>query len=342
MWFQDYNFWGCIPPSKRVLKRYLDPSFKNFREMRNILMWLLNMFISFIVVDDVPESGDPRMISRAMIMQASTIIGYAPDSDYGTDILTLFGGGTSGLSMYGYPHKGRGWGYDGTNLEFNLLVPGVNNEDKVVGDTVIESKATAVLMYDNPMAYPIINYLMVSAERMANMIRATEVAIENLKCPTWIATPETEKNSAHDLIEARQENAANIITPKGISMDSLKVWQSGMSPDIPKAIWGQVMNELSWLLTIMGVRNNPMTDKRERLNVDETNANECLTALSLSTRLDYWNYQFDTYVNPLLGTKMHARLAEGLQDAIDDTFRGYEDDPDDGAGEGDGDSGSDA
>lgn len=314
-WYEDYNLWGKAKPRQKVLNACNISG--NFQLFMNWFMYLFSLVFSLIVIDDMPETGDSRIFRRANILNGRAIIGRQSKKtetgpDFGDAILTLFGGGLSMPTIYGYFRKAIGYGLDGTNLEFDVLAPGINNDPMKIGDQVVGDKATAVMFLDNEAGYPPILYIIETAKRIANMIAAVDVAIENLKTPIIITCNETDVNSIKAILDDKRENKYAIITAKGISLDSFKVWNSEMSPEIPKTIWSQVMNELSNFLTIFGVPSNPMSDKRERTNVPEVMANNALASLSLARRLEWWNFQFDEWVNPLLGTHMHARLAEGV------------------------------
>lgn len=343
-WYQSDGLWGMVPPRPRVLEKMGVPD--NFSQFILWFNYLLSLLYALIVVDGVPDTGDHRMLVNGMLLQGTSTIFRAKQKPFDGAILTLYGGGTSGLSLYGYPRKGIGYGMDGTNIEFDAYVPGYNFDSVEVGGSEIVKKADGAVIYDNVYKLPPVMWVIETAKRIANMMGAVDVSIENLKTPVIIACNESEVNSIKAVLDGKRNNKYAILTAKGLSIDSIKVWNSEMSPEIPKTIWSQIQNEIANFCTIFGIPNNPHSDKRERMNVEETTANDALVELSLSRRLDYWNYQFDEFVNPLLGTSFHARLADGLEELNDmqitDIIGDYSDASDDGAGGGDANTGGDA
>lgn len=333
-------YWGCVPVTPKIKKKDW-AKVQNNNEFVNIFEIFYTLALTIYKWDGLPPTCDERIIERFLLLNGQAMIAKEANG-----YLSLASAGGSDINIYGYPTQGYGYGLNGYNKRYNLYVPGADDDKLLMrsaGGLTTSYSPEAVICYDNPAAYPYIAYIMADARRLADLVRSTDVAVKTLKSPIIIGVAESERTSMRQLIEDYEDNLFAILTAKGLSLDSIKVWPVSGDSNTIQAIWNQYLNIWSRLMAVFGLNANPNEDKKERLLVDEVNANNQYVQSSLYKRLA-WRRKFCDQINALWGLNVSVDINEEVIGRADsyDPNRVLQDDPDDGAGDGDGDSGRDA
>lgn len=312
-WYSQY--WGLMPlgkMSKTKLNRY-----RNRQEFINLFETYFSLTQDQFSYEGLPDTCDERFIERSMILYGQAMIAKLD----GAYISPACANGAN-ISLYGYPLKVWGWGLNGFNKEFSAYVPGADDIEETrrsASGLIAGTEPQAVVGYDNVDRYPYINYIYTTAQRLADLIRACDTAVQNLKSPMLIRADESQKKTIEDMIRARNENDISIAyMPNSVTADNFQLFPFNMDHQILSEFWQQYRNIEAQFFEIIGYNANADTDKRERLLVDEVNANNERISANLNKRLHQRELWCER-INKVFGLNVSVHLRkEDYQDETDD------------------------
>lgn len=302
MWYN--NYWGNISldVSKLSLKKL--KQFEGNMEFQNIFHNFFHAALNTFKWEGLPDTCDERMIERAFLLSGRCLMAEKDGA-----VLSLVGAPASGWTVYGYPVKAFGWGFNGFNEEFPVFVKGAD-DSKIIATNAGGMKAEkprAVMGYDNSTAYPYVNYLITECHRLANLKMAIDVLVENLKQPMIVSCDDTAINSVREAFKNRSDNVPAIVGTGKLPIDAFKVWDTKANPETLVAFKDLYEWYESNLREIFGINSNEQEDKKERLLVDEVNANNQMTVDSVDKRL-VWRQRFADECNEVFGTSISVSL----------------------------------
>lgn len=313
MWYN--SVWGNLPLDLSGMSRKKLAKFENSVEFLNTFQQLYTAAMNVFKWDGLPETCDERMIERALLLSGRVMFVEMEGS-----ILSLAGGGSSELTIYGYPVRGWGWGFNGFSKEFKLYVEGANiSSDVIKTASGIKGKGyEAVLGYDNSNCYPFINYIYQASRRMTEIMREMDVVCKNLKQPTIITCDESMLNTVREVMNQNDSNVSAIISTGRLPIESFKVWDTKANPDSLPALRAQYEWIHNQIKLMLGLTANEQVDKRERLLVDEVNATNDTKYDNVEKRLVYRQRCADM-VNEAFGTSISVSLRnrEEVEDDVD-------------------------
>lgn len=299
MWYNQ--FWGSIPLDLSNLSKNKLAKLENNMEFVNVFQDLYTTALNEFKYENLPDTCDARMIERSFLLS-----GYASFVEYKGKLINLVPGTAGGFTLYGYSNKYWGYGYNGFNIQFGAILGGADELEiiKKGADGVnANERYFGVVGLDNANAYPYINYIIRYAKRLADTSRALDVAIQNLKQPIIITCEESAVNSIRQALNSKESNVAAIISAGKLPIDTFNVWDTHANPAIP----GEIRNHYEWLKNgvneLLGLNANENPDKKERLLVDEVNANNESIENSTDKRLKY-RKEFIEMVNNTFGTNI--------------------------------------
>ena len=319
-WWQ--NYWGMIPLTNSGLSNKKLAKYQNQIEFINCFEKYFTIAQDQFVWEGLPDTIDERFLERAMLLFGQCMIAKVNES-----YIVLAAVNGANININGYPLTGWGWGLNGFNKEFKVYVPGADDSGVLTktaaGLNINYSEPEAVIGYDNVDRFPYVNYIIVAARRMSDLIRSCDVAVKGMKSPFLITCDETQVNSIKKALQERDDNNVAIIASKAsINSDMFKVWPTDISADTLKAFWEQYRNIENELLETLGINSNDNTDKKERLLVDEVNANNEEVNSNLAKRLRQREI-FADRVNKQFGLNISVHLRdeyfeeEGIEDEHD-------------------------
>lgn len=324
MWYDMY--FGNMPLPGGISKTKLR-RLQNNLEFQNWFQWLYSMTWDRFGYRNLDPTLNERNIERsyinngrAGIARPRKAIKMANGNNIpaGTPISPAFAAGYD-LNMYGDPLRGWGYGMDGFNREFDLYVPGA--DDGIVLSNTVSGYPTgapeAVIGYNNRARYPSLPYIWTTAQRIADLWRASDVAVQNLKSPLIIRAAEEQKRTVDAMVQARTENALSVVYfPNSLTPDDFKLFPFQMDHEVLKEFRSQADVVLARFLEKIGYNANTQSDKRERLLVDEVNANQDIVVASL---LDAYHERKEWIgrCNKLWGTSYEVYI-KGQNPGIDD------------------------
>jgi hypothetical protein len=131
--------------------------------------------------------------------------------------------------------------------------------------------ANGVLCLDNKMGYPMINYIIRGAERIADARRALDVAAKNSKRPYIFTGTEEQVNTIKEIYNDMDNNEPFLVITES-NLDALKpaIMNTNFHEGSMKELWDYYINTRNDVLNSLGINTKSNNDKKERMNVAET------------------------------------------------------------------------
>lgn len=269
-----FDFWNIAPFTGKLNPRKYQ-ELKAQQEYLNIFTFLCSSALDAFEWNGLPDTCDPRMLEMSLISRGEVAI--VNDPNYG--FLSLPCGNASKLTLYGYPEAINAYGFNGFNKNYKVWIPYASKE----GDDY-----QGVICYDNDCRYPYSFFIAETAQRIADLMMACDTCAENLKRSSVIAvTNDAEKKTIDEFLAARSANMASILISDkfGALKDRIMALPLNNSPECLKALTEYLEWTENYFTEKLGINSNPQTNKKERLLVDEQNANNEITEINMSKRL---------------------------------------------------------
>ena len=299
-WF-DYN-----TLSKKKVALY-----ENDIEFQNMFYNLLNILMYSFSIEGLPDSCNERFFKLNLIFNGYAALIKDPDLGY----LSLGVRPTvnsSQLNIYGEYPDVMAFGWNGFNKQYTNYMYGTDNSD-----------AEAIICRDNELMYPIVNILWIYAKRLTDTMRTLDVTARKLKTPYFITCDEAQKSSIKKILDDVDFNQDSIIANRSTMPNEFNVLQTGVQPESVRVLWEHYSNLESEIRTFLGINSAANLDKKERLVVDEAEANDILTDINIQYRLKNYQQFCDT-VNNLWGLNIsfvsNIDIVE-KQEEIDDSIK---------------------
>ena len=287
MWINGWFPMFCGSTNAKKLAKY-----ENNLEWQNTFVRLTNLCLNMFEWEGLPDSCNERYLEQALFFEGKFAL--VDDPKYG--FLSLRANPNNIYNIYGDYDKVHVYGFNGYENNFNLYMEGADN-----------SEAQAVLCRDNILMYPYMLYVIIATDRLTQAMRSIDTASYQLKTPYFIQCDESQKLSIDRILSDIGNNKPAIITTKAVSSDDFKILQTGANPAILQQMWDNYYKQDNNIRSILGIQNNAMPDKSERLLVDEINSNNEVTNLGLQIRLKS-REKFCEQVNELFGLNISVKL----------------------------------
>ena len=262
--------------------------YENDVEFQNMFYNLLNILMYSFSIEGLPDSCNERFFKLNLIFNGYAALIKDPDIGY----LSLGVRPTvnsSQLNIYGEFPDVMAFGWNGFNKQYTNYMYGTDNTD-----------AEAVICRDNDMMYPMINIIWMYAKRLTDTMRTLDITARKLKTPYFITCDEAQKSSIKKILDDVDFNQDSIIANRSTMPNEFNVLQTGVQPESVRVLWEHYSNLESEIRTFLGINSAANLDKKERLVVDEAQANDILTDINIQYRLKSYKQFCDT-VNNLWG-----------------------------------------
>lgn len=295
-----YGGMGLSQKKQRKLAQW-----QNDTEYVNWLTSLFNMALSVFIWDGLPETCSARFLEQSLLIRGQAIITREENGSH----LSLGAAPSGNYNVYGEPTKCWGWGLNGFNKEYDLYIKGdeLNEQLRAYQGFVGTANYNAVLCWDNKLRYPYINHIITAARRLADTERTTDIIAKNLKQPVWVTCREEQVKSVREALRSRDVNEDTVISSGDMLTNDIGVLDTGVNPDTMRVMYERFDHHLSLIHSIFGIDSAAQSDKRERLLVDEVNANNKITASNIQKRL-HMREDFCENVKAAFGVDLSVRL----------------------------------
>lgn len=323
MYWYD-NIFGCIPTilgAENKTARQL-AKFKNVISFQNIFTRLIAKALSRYDIEGYPDTVNGRVLRMSLLYHGS--VGFF---DYNGSVLALPALPNANVTLYGDYKSMWVYGRNGYNAEIPLYVPGGDESplvNKPVGGVVTRRQPRGVWVRENPQVFPFIRHCIDYAAKLSDAYRVLDINRHHLKVPYIIVADEQVVPTVKKTMETIDDNVNYIVSSGIFPADRVNIIPTSTSPETLSATTDLI--EWYWqdFDALCGKNSNSNPDKKERLLVDEVNANNETTQTAQADFIDYLQEQLD-FVNEKMGTDMHV-VELGKEDCNDDDVQGLDTD----------------
>lgn len=281
--------------------------YENDLEFQNVFYNLLNIALYSFKFDGLPKTCNERYFKLSLILNGAAAL--INDKELGFLTLGCTPMMSGDLNIYGEWPKINAYGWNGFNKMYSCYMYGVDNTD-----------AEALICRDNDCMYPMVRTLLMYTKRLTDTMRTLDVTAKKLKTPYFITCDESQKTSVKKILDDIDFNKDSIIANRSTSPNEFNVLQTGVQPESVRVLWEHYSNLESEVRTLLGINSAANLDKKERLVVDEAEANDILTDINIKYRLESYKTFCDT-ANIMFGLnlKVSSRIEDVEKQAENDT-----------------------
>ena len=279
--------------------------FKNRLEFQNAFARLVKKGLARYQFENLPETVSDRVLKQSLLYHGSVCF-FEKDGS----VLALPACPNSDLTLYGDFKSCQCYGRNGYNVRVPLYVPGAD-EAPVLNKGVINGTAApkGVFVRENEIVFPFINYCISYAEKIADSMRTLDVTRHNMKRPYIIPAEEQVVPTVKKFFDQRDENQDYIVSTGIFPADKVNVISIPSNEAVLKACTDLIEWYYNDFDGLCGFNTNSNPDKKERLLVDEVNANNESTRMNFGNMMMYIQSQLDD-VNKYLGTDIKIVTGE--------------------------------
>ena len=249
---------------------------------QEIFSRFLNLAINRFTWDNLPAGIESRKLEEFLIRHG--MVAFFKDDIYGNMILPCFN--TSDLNVYYEPTE--------------VTVMGNKFDKKISVDDVviIRNNATADNDYDDLLTF---------ATRINEIELTMDINLNAQKTPFVVLCDEKERLTFKNIINEVRKFKYAIFGTKNLKMNNVDVLNTS-SPYLLDKLQQQKRELFNELLSFLGINNNNV-EKRERLLVDEVNANNEFILVNLEHMFEERKKACEL-INDKFGTNIQVRKRE--------------------------------
>ena len=242
----------------------------------------LNLAINRFTWDNLPTGIESRKLEEFLIRYG--MVAFFNDVNYGNMILPCFN--TSELNVYYEPTE--------VNVMGNKFDKKISIDDVVI----IRNNATADNDYDDLLTF---------ATRINEIELTMDINLNAQKTPFVVLCDEKERLTFKNIINEVRKFKYAIFGTKNLKMNNVDVLNTS-SPYLLDKLQQQKRELFNELLSFLGINNNNV-EKRERLLVDEVNANNEFILVNLEHMFEERKKACEL-INAKFGTNIQVRKRE--------------------------------
>ena len=246
----------------------------------------LNLAINRFSWDNLPTGIESRKLEEFLIRYG--MVAFFNDDNYGNMILPCFN--TSELNVYYEP------------TEVNVMGHKYDKKISIDDVVLIRNNATADNDYDDLLTF---------ATRINEIELTMDINLNAQKTPYVILCDEKERLTFKNIINEVRKFKYAIFGTKNLKMNNVDVLNTS-SPYLLDKLQQQKRELFNELLSFLGINNNNV-EKRERLLVDEVNANNEFILVNLEHMYEERKKACDL-INEKFGTNIEVKKREVFLD----------------------------
>ena len=259
----------------------------------------------------LPDTIKPQLVKQGLLWYCSCTF-----FDKDNNLFCLPSMATQDYNVNGDPLFSWVYGRNGFNQNIPLYIKGRDKTKFIIKGVngQIHTKYKGVFVRENDNLYPFINYVYDYAYKMNDTSRTIDTTRFHYKNPDIITCKEEVKPTIDRMMSKRAENEEYETVSTGI-------FEANSVNIIPRNIPANSLKDLTELqdwyfnqfLTLCGFNNNQDVNKKERLLVDEINANNEAIDTNIQPMIEYMQEQLDV-VNKVFGTHITIKKMEETKD----------------------------
>lgn len=306
-WYE--GLFNCINISlggKNSTSRKL-AKYKNYTEFQNVFARLVKKALARYEFEDLPDTVNERVLKLSFLYHGSACF-----FEEAGNVIALPATPNANLNIYGDFKSCFVYGRNGYNKEIPLYVHGGADSqliNKGFGNR-ITAKPKGVWVRENELVYPFLNYCINYADKIADSMRTLDVSRHNIKRPYIIPAEEQVVPTVKKFFDERNDNVDFVVSTGIFPADKVNVLQIPAGAENLKACTDLIEWYMNDFDNLCGKNSNANPDKKERLLVDEVNANNESTEANIDSLITYVQSQLDD-VNDYFGTSI--RIVNSIQ-----------------------------
>lgn len=233
--------------------------------------------------NNLPDTCNSRFLELCLVFGAQAVIAKEGDTYVNYGCLPA-----TGYNMYGDYTRVHCFALNGATKEIPVYVEG-EDTNRIVTETAggynMGATPQGVVCWDSITRTPFIGTIIQYATRYADTMRTIDVCVKALKSPIIVEVDDDQYKSVIDLFKRRDENEALIVSRPGLNVQGMQVFDSRANSQNITVLWQHADQLDQKFYERIGIYNNDQIDKRERLLVDEVNANNEITNSIAQSRL---------------------------------------------------------
>ena len=302
------NIWldSKLPSHKRLTK------WKNASEGQRWLAHLMDIAINRFQFDGLPDTVNERVLQESFLWYAG-----ATFFEENGALLALPSNPTTDYNIYGDAGYAFVFGRNGFNRKVKLHIPNGFNPatTKGISGQNMGQTGDGVYVRENKARYPFMNYVIAYSEKISDTMRTIDMQRKKFKRSYVITCQEEVVNTVRKFFKEQDDNEDFIINTGVFPVDWVDVIPLTVTSDEVKAMTDLQEWYFEQFKEFCGLNSNPNTDKKERLLVDEVNANNENTEYNIDRTIDYINDQLEL-VNSEFGTNIKCKKAKENKDDL--------------------------
>lgn len=304
MWFNEFatidlTYCQATKAKKKAQLQNLVQFWDTFEKLAN------NGINRYKITGDYPDTLDERTILQSLFWYGA--FGLVNDNGVWLSLPAM---PASDLTVYGYPRKINVFGKNGYNKTFEVIQ--YNGEDKAVNEGISDIELynkRGFWIMEKKLIYPLARTAIMFSERIADAYRIIDVLRVKAKDPYIFFSKEETLRTVKEFFKDINSNEEYVVVSTGVfDPDSVTAEKMESNPENLKTIQALVEWYEGKYNSYCGINSNPASDKKERLLVDEINANDEETENNVNKEVEYMNEQLDK-VNELTGWSMRMEVA---------------------------------
>lgn len=252
----------CIPEHVTTLGAKMKTEAQ--RDNLVLFMEMFNRFSNIAVTridwHGLPESVNERFLNQTLYLYGSAV--FFRDENLG--LLALPATMSGEFNIYYEPTSVQAYSFNyNKRLQYGEFV-------------YIRNNPTCT-----PTAFPVYEY----TKRMSDILRTIDVLCKKMKQPFMFACDEKQRQTYLNLVKKVQDNETIILGVKDwdFKKEAFKILETPVPTDLTK-LWEMYSNMERLLYTALGIESVGI-EKRERLLVDEVNANNMVTQMGVDVTM---------------------------------------------------------
>lgn len=275
-------------------KKIRNKNFIKSMEVKGHLIWYyFDLFCRLFEFENVPETVNMRFFNEQIFLTGKACFFKNHDAIFG---LGYYKSGN--MNIYYEDIRGNAFGF---NKQF------FNTKNYVTGLKDL-SEVNNVILYDTSSRYNnylYLNYLIRKLEKL-NVLQDNLIYQSNL--PYIITTNQSQTENLKNFLKDLESGGPVIVGYKSLKeFEKIEMLPVTSQINNLQEINNQILNIDNQIRKFLGLYNSENNDKKERLIVDEINANNVTTNLVLQDRLKQREIFCET-VNKCFGTNIRVKI----------------------------------
>ena len=261
--------------------------------------------------EGLPDTVNERVLKQALIWYGSCAFFDRDDA-----LFCLPARATQDFNIYGDPCYAWVYGRNGFNEQIGLYIKG-QDETRFITKGVsgqYNTKGKGVFVRENYLMYPFINYVMSYAHKLSDTARTIDTERFHLKRPYLVTAKEEVVPTVKKYFDKMNDNEEYIVSTGIFDANDVNALPISLPTGALKDTEELQDWYLNQFLTLCGLNNNQDANKKERLIVDEVNANNESIDTNIEPMIQYIQEQLDE-VNKIYGTNITVKA---MKEEFDD------------------------